>query len=347
MIKKCLTTALLFLSGLTVAQAATVTIDQIPAEFARLQATYQKETKNITTAQSLTNFKQEYAKAKEAAKKSPGYLRKHKILEDSRARDMKVIQDRYEAGLAKLNQETMSRIDKKYQKNLAVLQSRTSKRLRMNYIADLKILEKKLIAQQNLAGALLVQNERKAIENGAPTPATVQGNRSGAAAKKAEKKPARKRATQRVVKKPQSVPVKKAAAIKPLSAENPQIYRSTNKGLAGAGQKNIRNNVYTFKVDRYGTSSQLSFRGWGIKTTDTKGQVYLTGPDGSRTKVAGWSAQNLKKNTFYEVKKGTDIDPIEADISKLVKKAGEYQVEFVYQDGLEAFVIYEVAISTW
>lgn len=348
MTKKFISITLIFIFHFSIVQAATVTIDKVPPELTRLRATYKKETQNITTAATLTNFKKDYKNAKIAAKRSPTYLRQLKILENNRDRDIKRIQDRFQASLAKLDKGTLAVVDQKYKKELTLLQSRSSKRLKINYLADLKNLEKRFIAQNNLEAALLTQKERKMIQEGKGGAVNTKVATTHRAKPAAHQVPAKSVAPPKTQKTARKQPVhrKKAAVSRKLTEDNPQVYSSSAKGLAGSGN-NIKNSVYTFQITRLGTHSTLSFQGWGTKTTNTIGDVFLIDSSGTRHKVAQWSPANLKASTFYEVKGAKDIEPIETDISTLLIKPGTYKVEFKYRDGFEAFVIYRVMIQTW
>ncbi len=342
MTKKCLVATSLFLMHFGLTQAATLTIDSTSPELTRLRKAYATESKNITTAASLTTFKKEYSKAKDSATRSPVYLKQLAILEKARDRDLKRIQDRFQVSLAKLDKSTMAVIDKRYSKQLTLLQSRSSKRLKLNYLADLKILEKKLIAKNDLAGAILVQNERKKAQTGVTTGASATTKKKAVAPVVAA--PTLKTKPKEIAQKP--TPKKATPVPRKLTEANPQVYSSSMRGLAGSGS-NSKNNTYTFQLNRIGSHATLSFQGWGTKTTDTMGDVFLIDNKGSRHQIAGWSPSTLKASTFYDVKGADDIEPIEVDISTLLTKSGTYKVEFIYRDGLEAFVIYKVTIQTW
>ncbi|MEN8139898.1 MAG: hypothetical protein ABFR97_01590 [Thermodesulfobacteriota bacterium] len=342
MATKCIITTLFFFCQLGLAMATTVTIDKVPPELTRLRQTYEAQSKKATTAGTLSRFKKEHNKARTAAKQTPSYLKQHKLLQVTRDREMKRVRDRYKSSVSKLDQETLAVVDKKYEKELAQLKKRSAKRINLNYVANLQALEKKLIAQGNLAGALLVQNERKKV--GSPASRQVTKKPKARSAKPPVKKA---KATQTKKKATAKAASKKSKAQRKLTKKNPQVYRSSKKGFAGAG-KNSRNNIYTFKVNRLGSHhTTLVFKGWGTKSTDTKGDVFLVVPGGKRHKVSRWSKDNLRSSSFYDVKSGADIKPIRTDISALMKKTGTYRVEFKYRNGMEAFVIYNVAIETW
>ncbi|MEN8256687.1 MAG: hypothetical protein ABFS09_02380 [Thermodesulfobacteriota bacterium] len=292
--------------------------------------------KNASTPEKLQKLQKELEGAKAKSLQSPAFTKKVASLENARDIEIKKIQTLYNERIMALKKEAVNSVERKYQVVFDNFKNKSSKNVKNQYIIDLKRLEDKLIRQNKLAGALVVQTERnKSMGITAAAPA----------AKAAVPKVARKKAAP--VKKAASVQkqrTKKAAA--KLSATNPKSYRSNTKGLAGSGS-NISNNIYAFDIQVFGNQSWLSFNGYGRKTNHSFGEVYLITPAGQRHQVASWSPEQLKASNYYGVKGANDVQAIKTNISQFIKSQGRYKVEFSYRDGNEPLTIYQVEIKTW
>lgn len=333
----CLTTPL---------QAEILTIDKEPAELTQLKAAYGEQMKNASTPDKLKQLQNEFETAKAKSLQSPAFTQKVASLENARDVEVKKIQGLYNDRIMALKKEVLDSVERKYQVVFDNFKNNSGKNVKNQYIVDLKRLEDKLIRQNNLAGALVVQTERnKAM--GLSTPA-VAAPAPVAVAPVAKPVPAPK-----PVVKPAAPPVVAKAAPAPaaapshkLSNATPQLYASQTKGVAGSGS-NVSNNVYTFDIKLFGKQSWLSFNGYGRETNHSFGEVYLITPAGQRHQVASWSPDQLKATNYFGVKSAQDVQPVKADISQFITEAGAYKVEFTYRDGNEPLTIYQVEIKTW
>ncbi len=325
----CLTTPL---------QAEILTIDKEPPELTQLRGNYEKQMKNASTPEKLQKLQKEFEDAKAQSLKSPAFTKKVTSIEAARDAEIKKIQALYNERINALKKEAVNSVERKYQVVFDNFKNKSSKNVKQQYVVDLKRLEDKLIRQNNLAGALVVQTERnKAMGIKAAAPA----------AKAPAPTPAPAPAPKAVAKK--AAPVKKTAPApkKPAKkASGPQSYVSETKGLAGSGSNNV-NNIYTFDVKAAGGQTWLSFNGYGRKTNNSFGEVYLITPSGQRHQVASWSPEQLKATNYYGVKGAADVQPVKADVSNLVTSQGAYKVEFSYRDGNEPLTIYRVELKTW
>ncbi|MBU0681185.1 MAG: hypothetical protein KKD73_07170 [Proteobacteria bacterium] len=328
----CLTTPL---------QAEVLTISQEPAEFKALRAAYEKQLENASTPEKLQQLQQELEAAKEKSLQSPALTQKISSLESARDIEVKKIQTLYNDRIEALKKEAMDATERKYQVVFDNFKNNTAKNVKNQYIVDLKQLEDKLIRQNNLAGALVVQNERNksmglsttAVTS--PVAAAVAAAPVVAPSAPAKPAPVEKKATQTA-----------SASSSKLSSANPQSYISKTQGLAGSGS-NVVNNIYAFDVQLFGNESWLSFNGYGRTTNSSFGEVYLITPAGQRHQVASWSPDQLKATNYFGVKSANDVQPIKADITQFVNATGTYKVEFIYRDGNEPLTIYQVEIKTW
>jgi hypothetical protein len=325
----CLTTPL---------QAEVLTISQEPAEFKALRAAYEKQLENASTPEKLQQLQQELEAAKAKSLQSPAITQKISSLESARDIEVKKIQALYNDRIEGLKKEAMDATERKYQVVFDNFKNNTAKNVKNQYIVDLKQLEDKLIRLNNLAGALVVQNERNKSMGLSTTvvaaPAVVAAPvvTPSAPAKSA---PVEKKASQTA-----------PASSSKISSANPQSYISKTQGLAGSGS-NVVNNIYTFDVQLFGNETWLSFNGYGRTTNSSFGEVYLITPAGQRHQVASWSPDQLKATNYFGVKSANDVQPIKADITQFVNATGTYKVEFIYRDGNEPLTIYEVEIRTW
>lgn len=327
-------------------QAEIITVTQEPAELKHLRSTYREQMTNSSTPEKLKQLQKEFEAAKEKSLQAPALKQKITSLENSRDIEVKKTQTLYNDRIEALTKEAMDSVERKYQVIFDTFKDKSGKNVKNQYILDLKRLEDKLIRQNNLAGALVVQTERnKAMGISAASVSVTP-------ASKAAEPPTQPAVPKRAAKKsaepaPEAAPVQPTAAPSPkMSAAHPQIYASQTRGLAGSGS-NVAHNVYAFDIPVFGNQTWLSFNGYGRDTNHSFGEVYLITPAGQRHQVASWSPDQLKANNYYGVKSAKDVQSIRSDISQLMTSSGTYQVEFTYKDGNEPLTIYQVEIKTW
>ena len=125
-----------------------------------------------------------------------------------------------------------------------------------------------------------------------------------------------------VVEKPKTEELEKP--VSSPSAYRPKTYVDETKGFAGIGPKG---NIYTFQVESVGKKATFRFWASGDISTDTSGQVLLTGPDAQEQIIRQWKPSDFRvaANSVSSYKK---LKPISCDISAYVKQAGEYQITF-------------------
>lgn len=342
---------ILLCSLTTPLQAEILTISQEPAELKALRAAYEQQLENATTPAKLQQLQDEFEAAKVKSVESTAVAQKISSLESARDLEVSKIQNQYNERIEALKKEAVSIIERKYQVVFDNFKNNSAKNVKNQYILDLKRLEDKLIRQNNLAGALVVQNERnKSMGISSPSLAAVPAPAAPTAAVAPTAPPVAPVKAAPVEAKPVE-PVKAAAKAAPapagkLSGDNPQTYSSKTQGIAGSGA-NVVNNIYAFDITQFGGQSQLSFNGYGRETNNTSGDVYLITPAGQRHQVATWSPAQLKASNYFGVKRAQDVNPVTADISAFITTAGTYQVEFIYRDGNEPLTIYQVEITTW
>lgn len=313
--KEALVVGTVLLLGAGYAQAEIITIDKEPPQLVELRKAYEAELKTAATPDDLAKLQEEYEQAKKNPAKAEGYAPKLSTLEEAKKKEIEAINAKYLKEQEKLDAATRKGIDEKYEKKIAELKNRSVVKASSGYQGKLEKLEKELVGKNDLAGALVVQHERKKM-SGAPMVASVAP--PGAAA---------------------------APAPAVSGGKGNQGYVSSVRGLAGA-EGNTANNIYTFTLDRIGGQSKLVFHGYGNRSGNTYGRVYLTGPDGNRAEVARWRPDLLKGPKASDFKAYTEVQAISADISSQVKQPGQYRVEFQYTDGDEALNIYRVEIQS-
>ena len=320
--KEVLVVSTALLLGAGYSQAEVITIDKEPPQLVELRKGYEAELKTAATPEDLAKLQEEYDQAKKNLAKAEGYAQKLSSLEEAKKKEIEAINAKYLKEQEKVDAATRKTIDEKYEKKIAELKNRSVVKASSGYQGKLEKLEKELIGKSDLAGALMVQTERKKM-SGASVVSTPPVAVSSAA------------------------PVIAGAAPNPVasSVKGNQGYVSSVRGLAGA-EGNTSNNIYTFTLDRIGGQSKLVFYGYGNRSGNTYGRVYLTGPDGNRTEVARWRPDLLKGPKASDFKVYTEVQAISADISGQVKQPGQYRVEFQYTDGDEALNIYRVEIQT-
>jgi len=318
--------------GMVSGRANALTIEKEPTELIELRQKYTLEKKEAVSPSQFVKLQREYEIAKRDAMQSGAYINQRKALENTRDEEIRKINASCQASLEKLEQDTLTAIDRKYQQDLADFEVKAINQTHADYINALEKLEKALIAKNDLAGALMVQTERKKQLN---TPDIVAP------------------ASTPMPSQPTVVSPQPAAAVVPPPVPkavekkySPQTYSNSTHGIAGS-TGNEFNNVYTFNLTAPGQHAKLSFNAYGKKSNDSHGEVYLSAPNGTRSKVAEWSPDNLKAINFYGVKSAQDVEPVEADITEQVTAAGTYQIQFKYKDGDEALNIYQVKIDTW
>ncbi len=332
-------------------QAEILTINKVPDELKALRAAYVEQMANASTPQKLKKLQHEFEAAKAKSLLSPTFTKNVSSLEKARDLEVKKIQDRYNDRIKAMRKETLVSVERKYQVVFDSFKNQTGKNVKNQYIIDLKRLETKLIRQNDLAGALVVQTARNKAMGISATAATSAPVKKSAATvtKPVAPKPAVKKVaspTPKAAPAQNKVARKAPAPTRRLSAAAPQIYASQTKGLAGSGS-NVSNNIYAFDVQLFGNQTWLSFNGYGRQTNNSFGEVYLITPGNQRHQVASWSPDQLKASNYFGVKSAKDVEAIRTDISQLVNATGTYQVEFTYRDGNEPLTIYQVEIKTW
>lgn len=303
------------LLGVGNASAEVITIDKEPPQLVELRKAYETELKTAATPEDMAKLQEEYEQAKKNPATAEGYAQKLSALEAAKKKELEAINTKYLKEQEKLDGAARKTIAEKYEKKIAEMKNRGAAKSSSNYQAKLEKLEKELIGKNDLAGALVVQNERKKLSGAPVGPAAV-------------------------------APAPSAPGPVSAAGKSGQGYVSSVRGLAGA-EGNISNNIYTFTLARIGAQSKLIFHGHGNRSGNSYGRVYVIGPDGNRTEVARWRPDLLKGPRVADFKSYTDVRPIKADISSQVKQPGQYRVEFQYTDGDEAFNIYRVEIQTF
>ncbi|HIJ79658.1 MAG: hypothetical protein OEY01_13055 [Desulfobulbaceae bacterium] len=316
----------LLLSAVT-ASAGVITITEEPQLLIDLRKAYVAEQANAVMPEDIARAELEYEEAKKKAITVDSYKAKRMAIEKAREKEFAVIKARYQKELAKLEQGTLAAVDKEYQQKNAALKEREVGKVHENYLKKLEKLEKDLIGQSDLAGALVVQTERKKMSLIDPTKPVAAAPAPVVDAPKAEAAPV-------------------VAPEKDWQTQDNKIHISSVRGVAGS-EGNVANNVYPFRLEKLGQNAKLVFYGYGNRSDNSYGEVYLITPDGNRNEVASWSPNKLQGPKFSEVKSYSDVQPIDADISSYVKQAGLYKVEFLYRDGDEALNIYRVELQTW
>jgi len=316
-------------------RAEVLTIDKVPPELTQLRQAYETQKNQAVGPEQQAARQKKYETARRDALNSPDFLRQRSALEASRDADIQKITARYQESLDKLQKETLAGIDQKYQRESADFETTALSQAQKNYIAEMDKLEKTLVAKNDLAGALMVQVEKKKAMSATP-------GAEPAAPKATPVVP--KNEIQTTAPAPTAVTLAQGG----MTAAAPLTYVNNTRGLAGSAG-NVANNVYSFNLNKVGEHSQLVFYAYGKgKTgTDSAGEVNLISPDGKRRMVAEWSPKNLQAINFYGVQAAKDVKPVDADISSYVTAPGTYQVEFKYKDGNEALNIFQVEIRTW
>jgi hypothetical protein len=192
-------------------------------------------------------------------------------------------------------------------------------------------------ARKAAAEAAAKKAAEEATRKAAAEAAAKKKATAAAAAKKAAELAAKKAAAAAaVVAKPK--PAAKPAAIK----KQGKAYVSNVQGQAAAADFS-KNNVYEFKLPKVGRTCTLTFYATGRSNIDSDGKIWLITPDGRREKVGTWEADNVSTDG---VKSYKDLKPIDHDLSKLVKKPGNYKVEFEWINGAGPLYIYRVELTS-
>ncbi|MFA6899458.1 MAG: hypothetical protein WC256_04520 [Desulfurivibrionaceae bacterium] len=323
--KGLLVVGAVLLLGAGYSRAEVIIIDKEPLQLVELRKAYEAELKTAATPDDLAKLQEEYDQARKNLSKSEGYPQKISVLEEAKKKEIEAISAKYLKEQEKVDAVTRKGIDEKYEKKIAELRNRSVVKTSSSYQGKLEKLEKELIVKNDLAGALVVQAERKKM-GGTPVVPTIAPTAASVA-----------------VAVPPAAGAASASVASGKGKDN-QVHVNSVRGLAGA-EGNASNNIYTFTLDRIGGQSKLVFYGYGNRSGNTYGRVYLSGPDGSRVEVARWRPDLLKGPKVSEFKAYTDVQAISADISSQVKQPGQYRVEFQYTDGDEAFNIYRVEIQ--
>jgi hypothetical protein len=320
------------------AQSGVLTIDTEPPELIKLKKQYNKDKEESLSLSQYKKIQQKYERDTMKALNSPTYRRQLNVINTAQIKELEKVEKKYQLKLEKLKRNALKRVNRKYKFLLENHSQKTKQSIQSQYIVNLKQLENKLIQSGDLAGALVVQTERKkAMQDSESTIREISGKK--ATAKQTKKiipaKPALKTSQPQTIKKIRLPP-----------ASSPQVYFSTRKGFAGSG-KTSKGNSYSFKINPTKNGAKLFFYAYGRKSNNSYGEVFLSTPGGGKYQVAHWSPKQLiKKSPLYDVSKAHDVKPITADISKYVKRLGTYTVQFLYRDGEEALIIYKVGIKT-
>ncbi len=268
------------LCGLVTVQAEILTIETEPPQLIQLRNAYESQKSRAVNPEQLNTLRQNYEAKKKAA---------------------------------------LDQIEQQYQQDLQKLQQSSVGAIHQQYVRDLQALEKTLINKSDLAGALVVQRERKNAMSSAPTaPAAAPA----------------------VAMPPALLPPAGA-----MTKTSPATYVSDVEGIAGS-PGNTSNNIYTFNVGQTGKNTQVKYYAAGLRGRDTNGEIYLTGPDNKRREIAEWSPKTFKEYLF-EVNSYKDMEAVDIDISKYVSAPGKYKVEFQYDGGDNALRIIRVELLTW
>ncbi len=326
--KGLLVVGAVLLLGAGYSRAEVIIIDKEPLQLVELRKAYEAELKTAATPDDIAKGQEEHEQAKKNLAKSEGYTQKLSIVEEAKKKEIEAINAKYLKEQEKLDLATSKAIDEKYEKKIAALKNRGVAKTSSSYQGKLEKLEKELIGKNDLAGALVVQAERRKM-GGVPPPVPTGVPIAAPVA----------------VAAPVVAGAASASVASGGKGKDNQLHVNSVRGLAGA-EGNTSNNIYTFTLDRIGGQSKLVFYGYGSRSGSTYGRVYLLGPDGSRTEVARWRPDLLKGPKASEFKSYTDVQAISADISSQVKQPGQYRVEFQYTDGDEAFNIYRVEIQS-
>ena len=134
------------------------------------------------------------------------------------------------------------------------------------------------------------------------------------------------------------VPAKPQQAGIPGVGFQPQTMVSETAGFAGV---NNVNNIYEFKVDKPGRYSFLRYYASGDMNTKTYGFVVLTTPDGERHRLKKWNPDNFDR-PVRSLTTWQRLKPTTLNISKYVKKPGNYQVSFEHTQGIAGLRILRV-----
>ncbi|HIJ90839.1 MAG: hypothetical protein OEV89_09060 [Desulfobulbaceae bacterium] len=319
------------LLGAGYVSAEIITIDRELPQLEVLRKAYEAELKTAATQNDIEKIQEEYEQAKKNLSKFEGYAQKLSTLEEAKKKEIEVITAKYLKEQEKLDTATRKGIDDKYEKKIAELKNRDVAKTTSSYQAKLEKLEKELVGKNDLAGALVVQSERKKVSGAPVVPSPVL---PGTAA-----------APVAVSEPPTAAVVANVSASAGGKGKDNQIHVNSVHGVAGA-EGNISNNIYTFTLDSVGGQSKLVFYGYGNRSGNSYGRVYLIGPDRNRTEVARWRPDLLKGPNVSDFKSYTQVQPITADISSQVKQPGQYRVEFQYTDGDDALNIYRVEMQT-
>jgi len=319
--KGVLVVGAVLLLGAGYALAEVITIDKEPPQLVELRKAYEAELKTAATPDDLAKIQEEYEQAKKNLAKADGYAQKLSTLEEAKKKEIEAINAKYLKEQEKVDVATRKAVDEKYEKKIVELKNRSVAKAGSSYQGKLEKLEKELVGKNDLAGALVVQYERKKL-SGAPVVSALPAAVSPAASVVA------------------AAPSSAASGTK-----GNQVHVNSARGLAGA-EGNTSNNIYTFTLDRIGGQAKLVFYGYGNRSGNTYGRVYLVAPDGNRTEVTRWRPDLLKGPKVADFKAYTDVQAISADISNQVKQPGQYRVEFQYTDGDEALNIYRVEIQS-
>ncbi|MFZ5774092.1 MAG: hypothetical protein ACOY3Z_01210 [Thermodesulfobacteriota bacterium] len=313
-LRRGLLVGMMLLFGAGQAGAEVITIDKEPPQLLELRKAREQELKSAVTAADIARAQAEHQQERNSLARVEGYSQKLAALDEAKKKELEAINAKYLKEQEKLDAATRKAIDEKHEKKLMEMKGRGPEKVEAGYVVKLEKLEKELIAKNDLAGALMVQNERRKVSG---LPAVVAPAQAAA-------------------------PAPQAAA--PPKEKGGQVYVSSVRGLAGS-EGNEANNVYSFAIERISGEARLVFHGYGNRSGNTYGTVFLIGPDGGRVEVAHWTPESIKGPKVSDYRHYTEVKPISADISSHLNRPGQYRVEFRYTEGEEAFNIYRVEIQ--
>ena len=162
------------------ASAEIITIDKELPQLMELRKAYETELKTAATPDDLAKIQEEYEQAKKNLAKAEGYAQKLSTLEEAKKKEIEAINAKYLKEQEKVDVATRKGIDEKYEKKIAELKNRSVAKTSSSYQGKLEKLEKELVGKNDLAGALVVQYERKKL-SGAPAVSTLPAAASPAA----------------------------------------------------------------------------------------------------------------------------------------------------------------------
>jgi hypothetical protein len=289
------------------------------------KATYEKEMDTIilSNGMSMTELGEHYTKSLDsllAVAKRAGDLDKTTAVIDeiarfgkekamsatpSKALDIRNLQSRF------VKQATLHDLDNA--RALIILTSR--------YDSALERLQKSLVSSSKLDDAKLVQTERKQVAEAEPLKAA-------------------KGLLTEYSKKPEGETARDKAAIR-SAFSRPNSYICEIEGSAGLSPKN---NTYTFNVERQGLRATLRYWATGAIYKQSYGNVVLRTPEGREEILHKWTPKDFKI-TAREADTYKSLKEKRIDVSKHVRRPGEYAIRFDWKSGGSGLTIMRVEVE--